>query len=149
MNTDPPVFDPGLMQALIDAVVALEKRLAQPPAPPQVASPWLTTAEAAAYLKLGNASSIRSLIWRRDLRPDGQVGRTFVFRAETLDAYAVSNLPERLGSAAPEAHPPRAQQRRSLPTRTPPANPFVPPPGYKPDEDRLRRSCGLPPRPKR
>jgi excisionase family DNA binding protein len=65
-------------------------RLAQAPErevlPP---GPWLTTAEAAIYLRLGAGSTVRGLVSRGDLKPDGKAGKTFLFRRETLDAYVM------------------------------------------------------------
>lgn len=63
---------------------------------PKDSHAWLTTHEAAAYLRLGNASSVRSAIARGLLKPDGQNGQrgTYLFRTETLDAYATAWVKE-------------------------------------------------------
>ena len=65
-----------------------QRRAAKAPAaafqPDQV---WYTTVQSAAFLQLGNASTIRGLVSRGDLKPDGKSGKTMVFSRETLDAY--------------------------------------------------------------
>ena len=52
-------------------------------------SPYLTTSEAAAYLRLAGRSSINSLVRRGELIPDGRRGRrgTWLFLRKTLDAW--------------------------------------------------------------
>src|SRR4029453_4853109 len=48
---------------------------------------YLTTAEAAAYLRYQTASAIRTLVNRGRLRPTGRRGTTLLFRREDLDAF--------------------------------------------------------------
>ena len=57
-------------------------------------SPYLTSAEAAEYCRLAGPSSIRSLIQRRELTPDGRRGKRgpYLFLPKTLDAYLASCL---------------------------------------------------------
>ncbi|KKR49258.1 MAG: hypothetical protein UT86_C0001G0230 [Candidatus Magasanikbacteria bacterium GW2011_GWC2_40_17] len=57
-------------------------------------SPFWTTDEAAVYLRLSGASSIRSLVGRGELTPVGRRGRRgpYLFRQEELDRWVVSCL---------------------------------------------------------
>jgi len=48
---------------------------------------WLTTEDAARYLRLGASSTVRSLVSRGEIRPEGKSGKHYMFRTSTLDAY--------------------------------------------------------------
>jgi hypothetical protein len=120
---------------------------------PRDSDGWLTAAEAARYLRLGNASSIRSAVSRGDLRPDGKAGKAYLYRKETLDAFAMWNL-----TRAPYA--PRTTSDHQAGTRLAPkpgdlvhrrsssmattstGDPYAPPPGYKPNLEAIRRALG-------
>ncbi|MBI5609288.1 MAG: helix-turn-helix domain-containing protein [Deltaproteobacteria bacterium] len=52
---------------------------------------WYTTAQAAAYLNLGNPSTVRSLVSHGDLKPDGKTGKGHMFSKATLDKYVTRN----------------------------------------------------------
>src|SRR5664279_6318618 len=51
-----------------------------------MASPFLTTAEAAAYCRYRSPSAIRNLVMAGRLRPDGRRGRAWLFKREALEA---------------------------------------------------------------
>ena len=53
---------------------------------PSVASPFLTTAEAAAYCRYRSPSAIRNHVLAGRLRPAGRRGRALLFRREALEA---------------------------------------------------------------
>jgi hypothetical protein len=53
----------------------------------RVASPYLTTREAAAYLRYESPSAIRTLKMKGFLRPVGRRGKTDVYRREDLDRF--------------------------------------------------------------
>jgi hypothetical protein len=56
-------------------------------------SPYLTTAEAAKYLRFGSASSIRMLVFRGELLPSGAGSKgTLLFRIEELDRFVQQRL---------------------------------------------------------
>ena len=76
---------------------------------------WLTTQEAARYLRFAGPSAIRAAIRRGWLEPDGRNGprASYMYRAETVDAYAAPWLPP------PKPPPPAAKPVRppaTLPT---------------------------------
>jgi hypothetical protein len=54
-------------------------------------SPYLTTAEAAAYLRYRSASAIRNLVAAGRLHPAGRRGRTWLFLVSELDASVASH----------------------------------------------------------
>lgn len=63
--------------------------------PPRPTLPvYLTTAEAAVYLRAGNASTVRSWVARGLLKPDGRrgPGGPLLFLSTTLDAFAATSL---------------------------------------------------------
>jgi hypothetical protein len=114
---------------------------------------WLTAAEAARYLRLGNASSIRSAVSRGALRPDGKAGKAFLYRKETLDAFAVWNLArspyaplnisDRHAGRRLAPKPGGLVDRHSTSTATTSTeDPYAPPPGYKPNIEAIRRALG-------
>jgi hypothetical protein len=51
-----------------------------------VASPYLTTSEAAGYLRYRGPSAIRNLVYQGALKPVGRRGRTWFFLTSDLDA---------------------------------------------------------------
>lgn len=53
---------------------------------PAIPSPFLTTAEAAAYCRYRSPSANRNLVIAGRLRPDGKRGRAWLFKRETLEA---------------------------------------------------------------
>jgi hypothetical protein len=56
-----------------------------------VTSPYLTTLEAAAYLRYRSASAVRNLVCSGALRPAGRRGRIWLFRREDLDAIVLGH----------------------------------------------------------
>jgi hypothetical protein len=92
---------------------------------------WLTTEEAAEYLRLAGPSSIRAAVQRGLLRPDGKNGSrgSYLFRVETLDRYAMSFVPPpkvpRARIAPPSRQNPRAETKAMAPT------PAKPPQDYR------------------
>src|SRR5688572_18915679 len=61
---------------------------------------WFTCADAAEYLRFRDRSSIRKLVKRGELRPDGRGPRgCHLFRRETLDAWVLPSLSSGLGMA--------------------------------------------------
>ncbi len=48
---------------------------------------WLTTAQSARYLGCQNSSTLRSMVSRGDIVPDGKIGKGFRFEKQTLDAF--------------------------------------------------------------
>ena len=59
--------------------------------PGHLRSPFLTTAEGAAYLRYRSASAIRNLVCAGRLRPAGRRGRIWLFRKEVLDAIILGH----------------------------------------------------------
>ncbi len=59
-------------------------------------SPYLTTREAATYLRFGTTSAIRTLVWRGELRPSGAGSNgVLLFRIEELDRFVHERLRRR------------------------------------------------------
>ena len=114
---------PGDVRRFYDAVLggehAVEKKVGGPEPVPTTAE-WLSTAQAAAYLQLGNTSSIRSLVARKALKPDGKNGRTYLFRKATLDAY-VTRGTDNLGTGGRSGGRPGQDEANPAPRRVPAA----------------------------
>src|SRR5690348_14867726 len=59
-------------------------------------SPYLTTAEAAKYLRFNSTSAIRSLVSRGELSPSGAGPKgTLLFRVEELDRFVQARIRRR------------------------------------------------------
>ena len=149
MSTEAQPLDTAKLESVLAAIQALEQRLASLQHRALVNSPWLTTAEAAAYLKFDSTAGLREHIKRGTLRPDGKRGLTFLFRVETLDAFVANGLPEKLREPRadrvqppPVPRPPRTAGRKWVP---PADDPYAPPPWYKPDRSRLLKLLEFPP----
>lgn len=52
---------------------------------------WLNTDQSALYLGLASGSTMRSLVRRHEIIPDGGSGNHHMFRVETLDAYVTGH----------------------------------------------------------
>lgn len=91
---------------------------------------WLTTEEAAEYLRLAGPSSIRAAVQRGLLRPDGKNGSrgSYLFRVETLDRYAMSFVPPpkvpRVRVVPPSRQKPRTETMAVAPTPAKPAQDY-------------------------
>src|SRR5688572_8922999 len=55
-----------------------------------IATPFLTTAEAAEYLRYRSASAVRTLKMLGKLRPAGRRGKIDLYRREDLDRFVLS-----------------------------------------------------------
>ena len=80
-------------------------------------TPWLTTVEAARYMRMTDAAEVEALVEARKLRPDGRAGQagTFLFLTATLDRYVRSLVRE--GRKLTRPKEPRAPSvRRSVAT---------------------------------
>jgi hypothetical protein len=88
-----------------------------------ISSPWLTTEEAAIYMRLGSGSSVRSLMARGELVPDARTGRrgSFLFLTATLDRYLMSQVLPR--DRRPEVPARGASGRRKGTSRFAPDDP--------------------------
>ena len=64
---------------------------------PALSSPYMTSNEAATYLRLAGASSIRSLVQRGELHPVGRRGRRgpYLFTRDELDRWVATCLTNR------------------------------------------------------
>ncbi|MBT9560996.1 MAG: helix-turn-helix domain-containing protein [Myxococcales bacterium] len=69
-------------------------------------SPYLTTDEAAQYLRLSGGSSVRALVQRGLLAPSGRVGTrgAYLFLRAELDRFLRASLPGDLRSRIPTRH---------------------------------------------
>jgi hypothetical protein len=91
---------------------------------------WLTTEEAAEYLRLAGPSSIRAAVQRGLLRPDGKNGSrgSYLFRVETLDRYAMSFVPPpkvpRAQIVPPSRQKPTVQTKPTTPIPAKPAQDY-------------------------
>ena len=97
-------------------------------------SPYLTTTEAAAYLRYRSASAIRNLVVAGRLRPAGRRGRTWLFLVSELDASVASH-----GASVAPAGDDHAETdpipRNRSPSRWPQAHPAASHgPQNRPDE---------------
>ncbi|MFZ4580771.1 MAG: hypothetical protein ACOYOB_20510, partial [Myxococcota bacterium] len=80
-------------------------------------TPWLTTVEAARYMRMTDAAEVEALVEARKLRPDGRAGQagTHLFLTATLDRFVRSLVREGRKLTRPEG--PRAPSvRRSVAT---------------------------------
>ena len=99
---------------------------------------WLTTQEAARYLRFAGPSSIRAAIRRGWLEPDGRNGprASYMFRVETLDAYAARWLPPpkspKPDGKSGEPQPVEPQPVGRKPGECKPVDRKAPPPAAKP-----------------
>lgn len=108
--------EPSSSSPIVDELVKIRlllEGLFRHPSDRTSASPWLTTEQAARYLSIAPAS-VRSLIARGLLVPDGKVGRSSAFRAETLDAFVTARASAR-PSASPVASSPPPPRSPSTP----------------------------------
>lgn len=114
-----------------------------PPArdPAPIPSPWLTTEEAAIYMRLASGSSVRTLMARGELVPDARCGRrgTFLFLTATLDRFLISQVQPRERRPPVPAKGPAARRQG-----TPQTAPDDPKDG-RTFRERLREAAGLPP----
>ena len=58
--------------------------------PVKIDTPWLTTAEAATYLRYRSSSAIRTLKMRGLIRAAGRRGNADLYRREDLDRFVAS-----------------------------------------------------------
>lgn len=78
------------------------------------ARPWLTTVEAAAYLRM-ESTGLRTLISRGRITPDGRGSRRgHMFRRETLDAYLTRSVADEATAAPRDATAPKAVSPKSI-----------------------------------
>src|SRR5579871_7000665 len=66
-------------------------------------SPYLTTAEAAAYLRYHSPSAVRTLKMKGLLRPAGRRGCTDLYRIDDLDHFVASQGPRIMVGGRPDA----------------------------------------------
>src|SRR6266545_4999058 len=70
------------------------------------ASPYLTAAEAATYLRFRSSSGIRTAVWRGELQPSGIGPKgAHMFRVEDLDCFLEDRLRRRVGFQRRHAAP--------------------------------------------
>ena len=66
-------------------------------------SPYLTSREAASYLRYRSASAIRTLKMRGSLRPAGRRGGTDLYRRDDLDRFVLGNMSGSIDGRRPDA----------------------------------------------
>ena len=74
---------------------------------PSVLSPYLTSAEAAAYLRYKSGSAIRNLVLSGRLVPAGRRGRAYLFLRSDLDAMVELGFAQRSRNAGRHGNPSR------------------------------------------
>src|SRR5437868_10715644 len=101
-------------------------------------SPYLTTSEAAEYLRFKSPSAVRTLKMRGHLRPAGRRGGTDLYRRDDLDRYIAGGASDRMAAGRPDAPGRHIEHDLELDGRLQADQAH----GYLQDEDGLSRARG-------